>query len=211
MSHSGRAICIVEDDVSTGTALRRLVGSLGYEAQVYNTATDFLASDIAGDVFCVLLDVNLPDLNGLDVQKRLRESGNNAPVVFLTGVGDVPMSVDAMRHGAVDFLLKPVDEKDLVSALRRAHGQHRQNAVADAERTRAAEKIACLTAREADVLRCVLTGAMNKQIAAHLGIAEKTVKVHRGRVMQKLGAGSIVDLMEIAALSGIEADPSLKR
>lgn len=202
-------ICIVEDDASTGRALARLLKSSGYSVSVFDNASAFVRSPKLEAVGCVLLDVNLPDINGLEVQRILRDEGHRIPVVFLTGNGDVPMSVRAMQDGAIDFLLKPVDESDLLDAIQRAMAKRRAALETDATRRELAARIASLTDRERQVMACVLTGAMNKQIAAHLGIAEKTVKVHRGRVMQKLGARTIVELIAIANRCDVQADNNL--
>lgn len=204
-------ICIVEDDISVGKALRRLVKTFGYEVYLYNTATDFIEGNRYETADCVLLDVNLPDINGLKLQEMMRQKHADIPIVFLTGNGDVPMSVNAMRAGAVDFLLKPVSEEALLKALSSAISIRQKHNHDDSNRAIARKNVDQLTERELQVFRCVLTGAMNKQIAAHLNIAEKTVKVHRANAMRKLRAKSIVDLISIAALTGIEAEHILKR
>jgi len=211
MSDPGPKICVVEDDPSTNKALVRLLKTCGYAVSGFDNATEFVNSAELDKIGCVLLDVNLPDINGLEVQSLLRDNGHRVPIVFLTGNGDVPMSVRAMRNGAVDFLLKPVDENDLINALRRAMAQRQGAEETNAQCNKFADGLASLTDRERQVMRCVLTGAMNKQIGAYLGIAEKTVKVHRGRVMHKLGAATIVELISIANTCGVSADSNLKR
>lgn len=204
-------ICIVEDDASTGVALQRLIEALGYEASLYRSAREFFEDDKYKSAACVLLDVHLPDLDGLQIQEKLQEDGNVTPILFLTGTGDVPMSVRAMRAGAVDFLLKPVEENTLVNALAQAIRISQSNAEEKNRHEQALDLIASLTPREREVFCAVLTGAMNKQIAGHLGIAEKTVKIHRAQVMQKLRVRTIVELIAIANLCGVSANPILKR
>lgn len=211
MREGARKICIVEDDVSTSRALRRLIESFGYKVDMYHTATDLIEGNQYEDADCILLDVNLPDINGLDVQELLRQDDLHIPIVFLTGNGNVPMSVRAMKAGAIDFLLKPVSEEALLKALSRGIMVRQKRDNDEGIRTRALKYVNMLTERELQVFQCVLTGAMNKQIAAHLNIAEKTVKVHRGNVMRKLEAKSIVDLIAVSNLAEIEADQSLKR
>lgn len=211
MSENPPEICIVEDDVSAGKSLKRLIAALGYESCLYSDAATFLQDGRYKHAACVLLDIKLPDLDGLQIQEILGQDGSAVPVIFLTGVGDVPMSVRAMKAGAVDFLQKPVEEDTLISALARAI--QISNAQSDEVQQRDILRglLQTLTPREKEVFRAVLTGAMNKQIAGHLGIAEKTVKIHRGQVMQKLRAKTIVDLIAIANLCGVSADPELKR
>jgi FixJ family two-component response regulator len=204
-------ICIVEDDLSVGKALRRLVESFGYEVYLYQTATNFIQDKQYEIADCVLLDVNLPDIDGLKLQEQLQQEDIPIPIVFLTGNGDVPMSVRAMQAGAIDFLLKPVSEEALLKAISSAISIRQERYNNEAFRVQASQKVNLLTQRELQVFRCVLTGAMNKQIATHLAIAEKTVKVHRGNAMRKLEAKSIVDLIAVADLADIDADQFLKR
>lgn len=211
MPDRGFEVCIIEDDESMSRALRRLVTSFGYGVHVYNTATSFIEDNRYGNADCILLDVNLPDMTGLELQKFLNGQAVNVPIVFLTGHGDVPMSATAMQAGAIDFLQKPVSETALLKALTRAISIRQANQSQEADRDGARQLIASLTDRELQVFRCVLTGAMNKQIAAHLSISEKTVKVHRGHMMKKLGAKSIVDLVGLSDLGQVEPDHSLKR
>lgn len=211
MRDSGFNVCIIEDDISTSRALRRLVTSFGYGAHIYHTASSFIKDDRYGNADCILLDVNLPDMTGLELQNLLNSEGVTVPIVFLTGHGDVPMSVKAMQAGAIDFLQKPVAETALLAALTRAISIRQAAQSEQADREQARQLIESLTERELQVFKCVLTGAMNKQIASHLSISEKTVKVHRGHMMKKLGAKSIVDLVSLSDLGQIEPDGSLKR
>jgi FixJ family two-component response regulator len=184
-------VSIIDDDPSTCRALKRLLTVAGYSASTYNSANAYLEEkEIHSD--CILLDVHMPGLDGFGFQESLKSLQNPSPIIFLTGRGDVPMSVRAMRAGASDFLLKPVDESDLISAIDRAianvnHGSTQKRGIQK-------ERLAKLTTREKQVLDEILTGALNKQIADTLQIAERTVKMHRGRVMRKLDAKNLLDL-----------------
>jgi FixJ family two-component response regulator len=211
MPEDSYEVCIVEDDISTSKALGRLIGSFGYKVNVYHNANDLIKGKQYENSDCILLDVNLPDINGLKVQELLRQEHHQIPIIFLTGNGDVPMSVRAMQAGAIDFLQKPVSEDALLKALSRAILIRQQCNNDERNRIGARQNVDLLTDRELQVFRCVLTGAMNKQIAGHLNIAEKTVKVHRGNVMRKLAAKSVVDLIAVSNLLGIEPDHNLKR
>ncbi|CTQ77522.1 response regulator transcription factor [Roseibium alexandrii] len=188
-------VCIVDDDPSTCRALRRLLDAAGYQTTTHQSATEYLAAPATATPDCLLLDIHMPELDGLSLQTKLNETGDAPPIVFLTGRGDVPMSVQAMRAGAADFLLKPVDEDDLFAAIQRAVTERKKDlppSNADEEKLRA--HLALLTPREDEVLDVMLTGALNKEIAAKLGIAERTVKMHRARLMRKLDAKTLLDL-----------------
>jgi len=204
-------ICIVEDDDSAGRALGRLVRSFGYRFHTYHSAAALLEGGRLEKADCILLDVNLPGMSGLELQQRMHDEDVNTPIIFLTGHGDVPTSVGAMKAGAIDFLQKPVAEGALLDALARAMSIRLKLKGRNGERKRALDDLHILTKRELQVFRCLSTGAMNKQIAWHLNIAEKTVKVHRGNINKKLDAKSIVDLIGSAQLTGIEPDRDLKR
>jgi two-component system, LuxR family, response regulator FixJ len=188
-------VFLVDDDDAVRTALARLLGADGLAVQAYGTATEFLLAHDAEAPGCVLLDMCLPDLDGLAVQQALLALGCARPVVFMTGVGGVAESVRAMKAGAADFLTKPCDETALLDAVHAAidrdAARRRDNCELDAIRGR----LASLTPREHEVLRHVVDGRLNKQIAADLGIAEKTIKVHRARAMEKMGASSLADLV----------------
>lgn len=159
------------------------------------------------EIVCVLLDLQMPGLNGLQTYECMREAGCRQPVVFLTGYGDVPSSVEAMKQGAIDFLLKPVDDEVLLQTVSHAIARHREMKAVNASKKTARRKLASLSRRERDVLNGVLLGKLNKQIAADLGIAEKTVKVHRGRVMEKTQAATVAGLVMMCAEAGIQAAP----
>ncbi|WP_422023984.1 response regulator transcription factor [Roseibium sp.] len=195
------SVCIVDDDPSTCRALRRLLDAAGYQTTAHQSAADYFAAPESQRPDCLLLDIHMPDLDGLSLQRKLNEVGDAPPIVFLTGRGDVPMSVQAMRAGATDFLLKPVDEDDLFAAIQRAveEGKAKLPASgADDDTLRA--RLALLTPREDEVLSEMLAGSLNKEIAAALGIAERTVKMHRARVMRKLHAKTLLDLAPYLSL-----------
>jgi FixJ family two-component response regulator len=201
---------VVDDDGAVRRSLVRLLRSAGLAVESFASAGELLARDLDDGVGCIVLDVRMPELDGMGLQERLADKGVDLPIVFLTGHGDIPMSVRAMKKGAFDFLTKPVDEDVLLSAVRQALLQHR---VARAERLEIEALRAradALTPREQEVLRGVIAGALNKQIAALLGIAEKTVKIHRGRVMQKLGASTVAELIQICQRMGITHSPEVK-
>jgi len=186
-------VTIIDDDPSTCRALKRLLDIAGYSASTYNSAKAYLADTEKIHPDCLLLDIHMPDLDGLALQEKLNEQNSRVSIVFLTGRGDVPMSVRAMRAGASDFLLKPVDEKDLFAALDRAMSEPQAGGLEPLDRDLQA-LLDTLTSREREVLGEVLTGALNKQISGTLQIAERTVKMHRSRVMRKLKAKSVLDL-----------------
>ncbi|MEP3429964.1 MAG: response regulator [Roseibium sp.] len=187
-----RNVCIVDDEPSTCRALQRLLRVAGYNAQAYTSAEDFLASDQTTQAECLLLDVHMPNIDGFALQSMLNGRPGIPPIVFLTGAGDVPMSVRAMQAGAANFLLKPVDETELIDAIERAVSESPKRFLSDVKVLQ--ERLDSLTARELDVLKELLTGALNKQIADTLDIAERTVKMHRARIMRKLEAKNLLDL-----------------
>jgi FixJ family two-component response regulator len=167
--------------------------------ETFRSAKDFLAYEMSDRPACLVLDMLLPGPSGLDLQRSLRQSGRDIPIVFITGHGDVPTSVRAMKGGAVDFLQKPFRDGELLDCVQRALRRSRQRGAERAERAELQHRFDVLTPREREVLALVVTGKPNKQIAAALGIAEKTIKVHRGRVMDKMQAASVADLVRMAA------------
>jgi len=196
---SDRAVVhIVDDDPSLCLALEDLFGSVGLVAQYYHSARAFLDSDLADLSGCIVIDIRLPDMNGLDFQAELTRMGIRLPVVMMTGYGDVPMSVRAMKGGAVDFLLKPFRDQDMLDAALAAIRRDRERRMTEAETSQIRERFETLSAREQQVMSHVVTGKMNKQVAGHLGLSEVTVKVHRGAVMRKMGARTLADLVRMA-------------
>lgn len=204
MTDAAEIVYIVDDDPSVRIALARLLGSAGYGVETFDSAEAFLAREHADTLACLLLDVSMPGLDGLALQSRLAARSEALPIVFLTGHGDIPMSVSAMKRGACDFLTKPVDDEVLLEAVRQALVKQRADLAERLAIHAARARLASLTPRETEVLRWVIGGALNKQIAAQLGIAEATVKIHRGRVMEKVGVRSVAQLVELCRHVGFE-------
>jgi len=194
-------VCVVDDDQSVRRGLRRLFKSAGYAAEMFASAGDYLARETFSGAICLVLDVRMPGLNGLDLQEVLETRGSWEQIVFITGHADVSTCRQAMKNGAVDFLMKPFDDTELIEAVARAFVRAKASLRQRAERRAAREMIEKLTPREFEVLRFVIVGLLNKQIASELNTAEKTIKVHRGRVMQKLGLTTVPDLVRLAQTS----------
>ncbi|MES2920007.1 MAG: response regulator [Verrucomicrobiota bacterium] len=192
-------VCVVDDDEAVRCCLERLFRSARLSVATFASASDYLGRKPNPGPVCLVTDLWMPGLNGLELQRLVAD--RDEQVVFLTGHGDVPMCVKAMKAGAVDFLTKPVDDEILLSAVSRALDRAREIAKSRAKRTTARAMIESLTPRELEVMRCVVDGLLNKQIAAELGIAEKTVKIHRGRVMKKTHSVSVPDLMRLALIA----------
>jgi len=196
-------VFVVDDDPSVRRSLKRLIRSAGFTVDSFASADEFLERprpDIPG---CLVLDILMPGVNGLDLQDELAAAEVNLPVIFLTGYGTVPASVQAMKAGAVDFFEKPVDDGALVGAIHQAVERSRRARLEQAETREIQRRVASLSPREREVLSLLLTGMLNKQIASQLGTTEKTIKVHRGRVMEKMRAGSIADLVWLAGKVGL--------
>lgn len=198
LQESEAIIAIVDDDPSVRRGLERLIRSVGWKAETFASAQEFLARPRTEAPSCLVLDLQLPDLSGLDLQKRMAEAGLETPIVFLTGHGNIPSSVQAMKAGAIEFLTKPVDEQDLVNAIQEAIERDRRTRQQHADQRELRERYESLTAREQEVMRQVVSGLLNKQIAAELKITEDTVKFHRGHIMGKMRADSLADLVRMA-------------
>lgn len=193
-----RVIGLVDDDRSFRTAMARLLRTAGYEVTVFSSAEQFTASDAAANLGCLLLDVNMPGRSGLELQEALTRIGGDVPIVFVTGYGDVPQSVRAMKLGAVDFLTKPVALSVLLEAIKRAFAQGALLRAERKERLQLVRRFGGLTPRERQVFQMVVNGRMNKQIASALGTTVHTVKIHRHRVMAKMEAESLTELVRMA-------------
>ena len=196
-------VTVVDDDAAVRKGLARLLRSAGHAVETFASANEFLERRVPGAAGCLVLDVNMPGLNGLQLQEAIAGNGGGLPIIFLTGRGDIPMSVQAMKRGAVDFLTKPVNDETLLSAvdlaLERDRLQRRTRAEVDGIR----QRLAMLTPREREVFHHVVAGRLNKQTAAELGIVEKTIKVHRARMMEKMGVQSVAELVHLAERAGL--------
>jgi RNA polymerase sigma factor (sigma-70 family) len=201
------SIHVVDDDPSFRTALSRVLKSSGYEVKAYASAGEFLLDPPSeGESGCILLDLHMPGPSGLDLQEALRRRSGSLPVIFLTGQGDIPQSVRAMRQGAVNFLTKPVPRNELLAAIEEALGRQRDGAADERRRQDAAACYAKLSPREREVFDLVVVGRLNKQIAAEMKTSERTVKAHRARVMEKMQAGSVAELVHADVLLRQQAD-----
>jgi len=203
----GPIVYVVDDDPSFRKAVSRLLRTTGLEVETLASAQEFLDHPKVDRPSCLVLDVRMPGPSGIDLQAALQEARRDLPIVFMTGHGDVSTSVRAMKGGAVDFLEKPFRAVELLACVQRGLARSRQSRAERAERTAVERRFATLTPRERDVLRLVVTGLLNKQIAGELGIAEKTVKIHRGQVMQKMEAGSVAELVPMAQKLGLTGAP----
>ena len=191
--------------------MERLIRSLGWQAETFASAQEFLDRPRTEAPSCLVLDLQLPGLSGLDLQKRMADAGLETPIVFLTGHGDIPASVKAMKAGAVEFLTKPVNEEDLLTAIQEAIERDRRTREEHADKRELQRRYESLTAREQGVMAQVISGLLNKQIAAELKITEDTVKFHRGNLMRKMQADSLADLVRMAENLGIRSHPGPAR
>jgi FixJ family two-component response regulator len=197
-------VFVVDDDTSVRKALTRLIKSAGYQVETFASAREFLESEWhSGAPACLVLDVRMPGLSGIDLQRELQTAGAILPIVFITGHGDIPMGVKAMKDGAVDFLAKPVKDKELLGAIERALARAVRDYTEREEMEEIQSRINSLTRREREVMALIVRGLLNKQVAFELGTVEKTIKVHRARVMEKMQVESLADLVRVAERVGI--------
>lgn len=201
-------VFVVDDDISVRESLELLISSAGWHAETFASGREFLARPHALVPSCLVLDVSLPGLNGLDLQSRVAAKRPDLPIIFITGCGDVPMTVRAMKAGAVEFLTKPLRDDVLLRAIRSAIERSRTALGREAELGPLRESYESLSRREREVMALVVTGLLNKQVGGKLGISEITVKAHRGRVMRKMKAGSLPDLVNMAAKLQLDAAPN---
>lgn len=204
-SESEAVIAIVDDDPSVRRGLERLIRSVGWKAETFASAQDFLCRPPGEPPSCLVLDLQLPGLSGLDLQKQMADAGFGTPIVFLTGHGDIPASVQAMKAGAIEFLTKPFDEQDLLKAIQEAVERHRRTRQQHADMREWRDRYESLTQREQEIMQQVISGVLNKQIAAELKITEFTVKFHRGHIMRKMRAESLADLVRMAENLGVRS------
>jgi len=197
-SAAAPTVFIIDDDRGMRQAIHDLVESVGLRAESFATSEEFLGRKQIGRPSCLVLDVRLPQMSGLDFQRRLTETGMQIPIIFVTAHGDIPMSVRALKSGAVEFLTKPFRDQDLLDAIQHALERDQAAQKQEAEIRDLQERYRGLTTREQEVMTLVVSGMLNKQIASEIGASEATVKVHRGHVMQKMHAGSVVDLVRMA-------------
>jgi len=203
MTAAAPLVLVVDDDPSVRKGLSRLLESADYAVETFASAAEFLARGSHPGPCCLVLDVKMPGLTGIQLQELLRATGRRMSIVFVSGHADVPTSVKAMKAGAVDLLTKPVDVRDLIAAIQRAMTRDEHERASETRLAEVRRRVAMLTARETAVFARVVTGMLNKQIGAALGIGEKTVKVHRARVMEKMQAGSFAELVRLADEVGV--------
>jgi FixJ family two-component response regulator len=196
-------VVVVDDDISVRESLELLIQNEGWQPALFESAQEFLAQFPSVVPSCLILDVNLPDLSGLDIQQRITDEKSSIPIIFITGYGDIPTSVRAMKAGAAEFLTKPLNDEILIAAIREAVLRSQANVKREGVQRQLQERLGSLSQREREVMNLVVKGLMNKQVGFELGISEITVKAHRGKVMEKMRATTFVDLVNMAASLGI--------
>jgi FixJ family two-component response regulator len=205
--HSG-VVFVIDDDASLRRAIQRVLGSVGLHVELFGSAREFLAASRPDVASCLVLDVRLPGMSGLDLQRELTSAGIHIPLIFITSHGDIPMSVRAMKAGAVEFLTKPFRDQDLLDAIQLALKRDRLRRESEADVRQLRERFESLSPREREILPLVVSGLLNKQIAASIGTSEATVKVHRSQLTRKMGAQSLADLVRMAERIGIRTKRS---
>lgn len=205
MSNDGGLVFVIDDDASVRKSVKRLLNSAGYQSEVFESASDFLAREAHAAPSCVIVDVQMPGLDGIEFQEALIQRRREEQLVFITGHGNIPMCAQVMKAGAVDFLPKPFKTSELLKCVDRALKHSAEQRQRAGEKGEARRLLDSLTPREFEVMQMVITGMLNKQVGGELGMAEKTVKVHRGRVMRKLGVNSVAELVRLAQKAGVTA------
>jgi FixJ family two-component response regulator len=205
MIPSNSLVFLIDDDASVRKGVSRLLRSAGYHSEAFGSASDFLTRQQHSGPACVIVDVQMPGINGIDLQNVLIQRRREEQLVFITGHGDIPMCAQAMKAGAIDFLPKPFRDTELLQCVERALARSADQRRRGADKAEARRRLDLLTPREFEVMQLVVTGMLNKQIASELGTAEKTIKVHRGRVMKKLGIVSVAELVRLVEAAQIES------
>jgi FixJ family two-component response regulator len=203
MTEPASIVFVVDDDPSVRRAIKRLVESVGLHVELFESATEFINSSHPDVASCLVLDIRLPGISGLDFQRELVQAKNGIPIIFITAHGDIPMTVRAMKAGAVEFLTKPFRDQDLLDAIQVGLERDRVRRQRQAEAAMLRERFESLTPREREILPLVVSGLLNKQVAAEIGATEATVKVHRSQLMRKMGASSLADLVRMSEKMGI--------
>ena len=203
MGEPASIVFVVDDDPSVRRAIKRLVESVGLHVELFGSATEFINSSHPDVASCLVLDIRLPGISGLDFQRELVQAKNDIPMIFITAHGDIPMTVRAMKAGAVEFLTKPFRDQDLLDAIQVGLERDRVRRQRQAETAMLRERLESLTPREREILPLVVSGLLNKQVAAEIGATEATVKVHRSQLMRKMGAASLADLVRMSEKMGI--------